>query len=66
MSDDYYLNISKEDVIHVSFGIFANKISLGNNLFYSGKDKTIEFKYQNKSYVIEIEDKKVSLSTIVE
>lgn len=66
MSDDYYLNISKEDVIHVSFGIFANKISFGNNLFYSGKDRTIEFKYQNKSYVIEIEDKKVSLSTIVE
>ena len=63
---DREFKISKEDVIHVSFGVFANKISFGNNLFYSGKDKNSEFKYQNKSYVIDIEDKKVSLSTIVE
>ncbi len=66
MSDDYYLNISKEEVIHVSFGIFSNKMSFGNNLFYSGKNKVIEFNYQNKSYIIEIDDKNVSLSTVVE
>ena len=63
-SSDYYLHISKDDLVHVSFGKFANKISIGNDLFYSGKSKVIEFEYCDKPYSIEIEKEQISLYSL--
>ena len=65
-SKDYYLHISKDELVHLSFGKFANKLSIGNSLFYSGKDKKIEFEYGDKPYSIEIEKDQVSLYSLGE
>lgn len=61
VSKDYYLHIEKDKVIHISLGVFSNKISLGEQLFYKGKHSAIEFQYDEKSYKIQIEDSKISL-----
>lgn len=60
-SEDYYLHINKEKLLHVSLGSFSNKMSIDNNMFYSGKDKYIEFTYAKKTYIIELNSKRISL-----
>ena len=65
-SDDHFLHLSKDKLLHVSFGRFSNMMSIGGNLFYIGKDTTIDFEYEGKSYKVEIEKKKVSLYLVEE
>lgn len=65
-SDDYYLHLTKDKVLHISLGRFSNKMSIGSKMFYSGKDKIIEFQCGENSYKVEIKKKKISLYSLGE